>query len=103
MSGKGQGSGPRKTGVRGVPLGGWPPVITDKGREWLSRHSPAAPKANEGYWAAKVARNVARDADTERRLDEAGRMLLAVWEHEDPARPPSRSPPPSYGAASHMC
>ena len=42
------------------------------------------PKANEGYWAAKVARNVARDADTERRLDEAGWMLLAVWEHEDP-------------------
>jgi DNA mismatch endonuclease, patch repair protein len=42
------------------------------------------PKAHEGYWTAKVARNVARDADTERRLGEAGWLLVVVWEHEDP-------------------
>jgi DNA mismatch endonuclease (patch repair protein) len=42
------------------------------------------PKANEGYWTAKVARNVARDADTERRLHEAGWLLVVVWEHENP-------------------
>ncbi|MEO6503520.1 MAG: very short patch repair endonuclease [Jatrophihabitantaceae bacterium] len=42
------------------------------------------PSANGDYWAAKVARNIARDADTERRLAEAGWTLLVVWEHEDP-------------------
>ncbi len=42
------------------------------------------PSANGGYWADKVARNIARDADTERRLAEAGWTLLVVWEHEDP-------------------
>jgi len=42
------------------------------------------PKANETYWTAKVARNVARDADTARRLEEAGWLLLVIWEHEDP-------------------
>lgn len=42
------------------------------------------PKANESYWSAKVARNVTRDADTERRLNEAGWLLLVVWEHENP-------------------
>jgi DNA mismatch endonuclease, patch repair protein len=42
------------------------------------------PKANESYWTAKVARNVARDADTVRRLEEAGWLLLVIWEHEDP-------------------
>jgi DNA mismatch endonuclease (patch repair protein) len=42
------------------------------------------PKANETYWSAKVARNVARDADTERRLDAAGWLLVVVWEHDDP-------------------
>jgi DNA mismatch endonuclease (patch repair protein) len=39
---------------------------------------------NEGYWSAKVARNIARDADTERRLSVAGWLLVVVWEHEDP-------------------
>jgi DNA mismatch endonuclease, patch repair protein len=42
------------------------------------------PKANESYWSAKVARNVARDADTARRLEEAGWLLMVVWEHDDP-------------------
>ncbi|HEX8078990.1 MAG TPA: very short patch repair endonuclease [Jatrophihabitans sp.] len=42
------------------------------------------PSTNGSYWAEKVARNIARDADTERRLAEAGWTLLVVWEHEDP-------------------
>lgn len=42
------------------------------------------PKANKDYWSAKVARNIARDAQTERRLDEAGWILVVIWEHEDP-------------------
>jgi DNA mismatch endonuclease (patch repair protein) len=42
------------------------------------------PKAHEDYWSAKVARNVVRDAATESRLNDAGWLLVVVWEHEDP-------------------
>jgi DNA mismatch endonuclease, patch repair protein len=41
------------------------------------------PVTNDSYWAAKVARNTARDADTETRLLEAGWRLIVVWEHDD--------------------
>lgn len=41
------------------------------------------PKANSAWWAAKLAANVARDADTDRRLAEAGWQVVRVWEHED--------------------
>lgn len=41
------------------------------------------PKANGAWWAAKLAANVARDADTDRRLAEAGWHVVRVWEHED--------------------
>ena len=40
------------------------------------------PTANREYWQAKVARNVARDEDTEARLADAGWQLIVVWEHE---------------------
>lgn len=43
------------------------------------------PKANSEWWAAKLGANEARDADTARRLREAGWSLIAVWEHEAPA------------------
>jgi DNA mismatch endonuclease (patch repair protein) len=42
-----------------------------------------APKANDGYWAAKVRRNVARDEDTARMLADAGWLLEVVWEHDN--------------------
>jgi len=41
------------------------------------------PKSNAAWWAAKLATNAERDADTARRLDEAGWVLVVVWEHED--------------------
>lgn len=41
-------------------------------------------KTNEWYWPAKIARTQARDADTDRRLREAGWLSLRVWEHEEP-------------------
>ena len=44
-----------------------------------------SPKANGAWWAAKLARNVERDRDTDRRLAEAGWTVVRVWEHEDPA------------------
>ncbi|MEU6090558.1 very short patch repair endonuclease [Streptomyces sp. NPDC047085] len=40
------------------------------------------PRTNSGYWSEKVLRNVARDRDTDRRLNEAGWLVLRFWEHE---------------------
>ncbi|MGW1326600.1 very short patch repair endonuclease [Streptomyces antibioticus] len=40
------------------------------------------PKTNPGYWSDKVARNMARDRDTNQRLAEAGWTVLRFWEHE---------------------
>ncbi len=42
-----------------------------------------APKTNPGYWSDKVARNMARDRDTDQRLTEAGWLVLRFWEHQD--------------------
>jgi DNA mismatch endonuclease, patch repair protein len=39
---------------------------------------------NAEFWATKVETNMARDRDTDRRLAEAGWVVVRVWEHEDP-------------------
>lgn len=39
---------------------------------------------NSTYWAEKVASNRARDVDTDRRLQEAGWIVLRFWEHDNP-------------------
>lgn len=49
-----------------------------------------SPRANGAWWATKLAANVARDRDTDRRLEEAGWRVVRVWEHEDPARAAAR-------------
>ena len=49
-----------------------------------------APSANEAWWAAKLTKNVERDADTDRRLATAGWSVVRVWEHEDAAAASSR-------------
>ncbi|MGW7225246.1 DNA mismatch endonuclease Vsr [Streptomyces sp. SID5594] len=41
-----------------------------------------SPKTNSGYWSEKVARNVARDRDTDERLTAAGWLVLRFWEHQ---------------------
>lgn len=41
------------------------------------------PKSNRDWWVAKLEANVARDRDTDRRLQEAGWRVIRVWEHED--------------------
>lgn len=41
-------------------------------------------RANAEWWRAKLEANRARDADTERRLREAGWQVLVVWDHEQP-------------------
>jgi DNA mismatch endonuclease, patch repair protein len=43
------------------------------------------PRANAEWWTAKLARNVERDRDTDRRLTEEGWTVLRVWEHETAA------------------
>ena len=42
------------------------------------------PKTRTEFWRAKIAGNMARDADTEQRLQSAGWRVLRFWEHEDP-------------------
>lgn len=42
------------------------------------------PTANNAWWQAKLAKNVARDADTTAHLRELGWTVVRVWEHESP-------------------
>lgn len=46
-------------------------------------HGRPRTKANPAYWSEKMARNRARDADTDVQLAAAGWVVLRVWEHED--------------------
>ncbi|GAA3794270.1 very short patch repair endonuclease [Sphaerisporangium flaviroseum] len=39
---------------------------------------------NAAYWAEKIVRNRERDAETDRKLTEAGWQIMRVWEHENP-------------------
>ena len=43
-----------------------------------------APKSNTDFWIAKIASNVKRDTETNRRLGDAGWLVIRVWEHDDP-------------------
>lgn len=40
-------------------------------------------KRNSGFWQGKIEGNVARDADTDSRLRDAGWTVVRIWEHED--------------------
>ena len=42
------------------------------------------PRTNTSYWGPKIARNTARDRDTDRLLEEQGWLVLRFWEHEAP-------------------
>ncbi|HVB42810.1 MAG TPA: very short patch repair endonuclease [Streptosporangiaceae bacterium] len=46
-------------------------------------HRPA--KRNVEFWQTKIEGNIARDADTDDRLRQAGWRVIRVWEHEEPA------------------
>lgn len=43
-----------------------------------------SPKANGSWWAGKLAKNVERDRDTDRHLENIGWTVLRFWEHEEP-------------------
>ncbi len=42
-----------------------------------------SPRANAAFWEAKFDRNVARDRADDLALEEAGWMVIRVWEHEN--------------------
>src|SRR5215207_4342941 len=42
------------------------------------------PKKNADFWRDKIETNMRRDTDTDRRLEEAGWLVIRIWEHEDP-------------------
>ena len=46
-------------------------------------HGRRVPGTNTSYWAEKIRGNQERDADTDRRLREAGWLPLRMWEHQD--------------------
>ncbi len=41
------------------------------------------PRTNNAYWSAKIDRNVARDREQGRLLEQAGWRVVRVWEHEE--------------------
>jgi DNA mismatch endonuclease (patch repair protein) len=43
------------------------------------------PKANADWWRQKIEANIRRDRESDRRLTEAGWLVLRFWEHENPA------------------
>jgi DNA mismatch endonuclease, patch repair protein len=49
-------------------------------------HGRRATSSNHGYWSAKIARNVERDAEQQSALEGAGWTVLRFWEHENPER-----------------
>ncbi|MGY1805028.1 very short patch repair endonuclease [Blastococcus sp. SYSU D00922] len=44
----------------------------------------SVPAANNAWWVAKLARNTARDRDTDQHLEALGWRVLRFWEHEKP-------------------
>lgn len=42
----------------------------------------SAPRVNTAYWAPKLDRTVARDAEQTAVLQEAGWLVVRIWEHE---------------------
>jgi DNA mismatch endonuclease (patch repair protein) len=48
------------------------------------------PDRNAEYWASKIARNVARDRRNDTLLEEAGWLVIRIWEHEEPVEAASR-------------
>lgn len=45
-----------------------------------------APKSNEAFWTAKIARNKSRDREVGRKLRALGWRVVRIWEHEVDSR-----------------
>lgn len=46
----------------------------------------ARPRSNSLWWEAKLSRTQQRDRETAERLQDAGWLLIVVWEHDDTER-----------------
>ncbi len=51
-------------------------------------HSP--PTTHYFWWETKIAKNRARDEETDRLLTESGWVVVRIWEHEEPAEAAER-------------
>jgi len=40
------------------------------------------PRANQSFWKAKIKRNIERDVETTKRLEQHGYRVIRLWEHE---------------------
>lgn len=49
------------------------------------KHGRSSFNHNADYWPSKIAANMARDADTNAKLERAGWRVLRYWEHQDAA------------------
>ncbi|EFH31552.1 conserved hypothetical protein [Streptomyces pristinaespiralis ATCC 25486] len=49
-----------------------------------------SPKANASWWREKLDKNIARDIETTKHLEDAGWVVLRFWEHETPAQVANR-------------
>lgn len=47
-------------------------------------HGQRRHDVNGWYWPDKIDRNKRRDADTDRRLAQAGWIVVRAWEHDEP-------------------
>lgn len=50
------------------------------GREWPSLRARLERRANPGYWIPKISRNIQRDAEQARKLEDLGWRVLRFWE-----------------------
>lgn len=65
-------------------------AVDVRGCYWHAHGHSGVSRSNSSYWTEHLARNVARDQDTERRLLESGWTLIVVWECEDPVEAAER-------------
>ncbi len=66
-------------------------------------HGRRVPTPNSWYWPAKLARNQARDLDTNAQLEAAGWQVVRLWEHlavEEMVEAVERALPPRPSAGS---
>lgn len=52
------------------------------GRDWKTRRRKLRRGANAAYWTAKIARNIQRDQEHTARLNQAGWLVIRLWEAE---------------------
>jgi len=57
------------------------------GRDWESRRQKLSRGTNSQYWLAKIQRNMERDRQNDRRLQEMGWTVLRFWESQIRANP----------------